>query len=78
VRPGVGEDGSDYPSDIGRGNRRGLAPPERQFDAASVADGLRLLPRPQSTALVRDEPGQPESTDPHSGGESASAPSHFL
>ena len=39
VRPRVGEDGSDYPSDISRGNRRGLAPPERQFDAASVADG---------------------------------------
>src|SRR6267142_767211 len=37
--PRVGEDGSDYPSDISRGNRRGLAPPERQFDAASVADG---------------------------------------
>src|SRR3989442_6830740 len=39
VRPRVGEDSSDYPSDIRRGNRRGLAPPERQFDAASVADG---------------------------------------
>jgi len=39
VRPRVGEDGSDYPSDISRGNRRGLAPPERQFNAASLADG---------------------------------------
>src|SRR6185369_4289982 len=39
VRRRVGEDGRDYASDIGRGNRRGLAPPERQFDAASVADG---------------------------------------
>src|SRR3989454_1568499 len=38
VRPGVGEDGSDDPSDIHRGNRRGLAPPERQLGAASVAD----------------------------------------
>src|ERR1700686_350890 len=38
VRPRVGEDGSDYPSNISRGYRRGLAPPERQFDAASVAD----------------------------------------
>jgi hypothetical protein len=32
VRPRVGEDGSDYPSDISRSNWRGLAPPERQFD----------------------------------------------
>src|SRR5262249_20736831 len=39
VRLRVGEDGSDYLSDISRGDRRGLAPPERQFDAASVADG---------------------------------------
>src|SRR3989441_1070678 len=39
VRPRVGEDSSDYPSDIRRGNRRGLAPPEGHFDAASVADG---------------------------------------
>jgi hypothetical protein len=38
VRPTVGEDGSDYPSDISRSNWRGLAPPERQFDTASVAD----------------------------------------
>ena len=38
VRPRVGKDGSDHPSNISRGNRRGLAPPERQFDAASVAD----------------------------------------
>ena len=38
VRPRVGEDGSDYPSDISRGYRRGLAPPERQFDTAWVAD----------------------------------------
>ena len=38
VRPRVGEDGSDYASDISRGNRRGLALPERQFDAASVAN----------------------------------------
>ena len=38
VRPRVGEDGSDHPSDVSRGDRRGLAPPERQFDAASVAD----------------------------------------
>ena len=30
---------SDYPSDISSGNRRGLALPERQFDAASVANG---------------------------------------
>jgi len=36
VRPRVGEDGSDYPSDISRSNWRGLAPPERQFDTASV------------------------------------------
>jgi hypothetical protein len=41
VRPRVGEDGSDYPSDIRCGNRRGLAPPERQFDAASVAHGRK-------------------------------------
>src|SRR5271165_5918805 len=27
VRPRVGEDGSDYPSNISRGYRRGLAPP---------------------------------------------------
>src|SRR5262245_60164934 len=39
MRPRVGEDGRDDPSDISRGNRRGLAPPERQFDVASVADG---------------------------------------
>ena len=39
VRPKVGEDGSDYPSDISRGGRRGVAPPERQFHAASIADG---------------------------------------
>src|SRR5882724_1121757 len=39
VRPRVGEDSSDDPSDISRGDRRGLAPPERQFNAASVADG---------------------------------------
>ena len=39
VRPRVGEDGSDDPGDISRGNRIGLAPPERQFDAASVPDG---------------------------------------
>jgi hypothetical protein len=39
VRLRVGEDGRDDPRDINRGNRRGLAPPERQFDAASVADG---------------------------------------
>src|SRR5262249_62090331 len=39
MRPGVEKDGGDYPSDIGRGDRRGLAAPERQFDAASVADG---------------------------------------
>src|SRR5262249_13211616 len=38
VRPRVGEDGSDYPSAISRSNWRGLAPPERQFDRASVAD----------------------------------------
>src|SRR5215510_7004304 len=38
MRPGISEDGSDYPSDISRGNRIGLALPERQFDAASVAD----------------------------------------
>src|SRR5215472_6725295 len=38
VWPRVGEDGSDYPSDISRGNRIGLAPPERQLDAASIAD----------------------------------------
>src|SRR5260370_42456263 len=39
VRPRVGEDGSDYPSDVSRGYRISLATPERQFDAASVADG---------------------------------------
>jgi hypothetical protein len=39
VRARVGEDRSDYPSDIRRGNRRGLASAERQFDAAAVADG---------------------------------------
>jgi hypothetical protein len=39
VRPRIGKDASDYPSDGSRGNRRGLAPPERQFDAAPVADG---------------------------------------
>jgi len=38
VQPRVGEDGSDDPSDIRRGNRIGLAPPERQLDAASVPD----------------------------------------
>src|SRR5258708_2749945 len=38
VRSGVGEDGSDYPSDIRRGDRGCLAPPKRQFDTASVAD----------------------------------------
>src|SRR5262245_59879784 len=38
VRPRVGEDGGDYPSDIGCGHRRGLAEPERELDAASVAD----------------------------------------
>jgi hypothetical protein len=38
VRPRVGEDGSDYPSDISRGNGRGLARPERQLDAATVPD----------------------------------------
>src|SRR5690349_4987418 len=38
VRPRVGEDGSDYPSDINCGNRRGFASSERQFDAVPVAD----------------------------------------
>ena len=38
VPPRVSEDGSDYPSDISRRNRGRLAPPERQFDAASVSD----------------------------------------
>ena len=31
--------GSDYLSDISRGNRSGFALPKRQFDTASVADG---------------------------------------
>src|SRR3954447_13777643 len=39
MRTGVGEDGSDDASDISRTNRRSLAPPERQFDAASLAHG---------------------------------------
>jgi hypothetical protein len=34
----VGKNGSDYPSDISRGDCRSLAPPERQFDTASAAD----------------------------------------
>src|ERR1700730_17500873 len=38
VRHGVRENGSDYLSDISRCNRRGLAPPERQVNAVSVAD----------------------------------------
>jgi hypothetical protein len=38
VRARVGEDSSDDPSHIGRRNRRGLAPTERQLDAASVSD----------------------------------------
>src|SRR5258708_26892116 len=38
VRHRVGENGSDYLSDISRCNRTGLAPPERQFDSVSVAD----------------------------------------
>jgi hypothetical protein len=38
VRPTVREDGSDYASDISRSNWRSLAPPERQFDTAAVAD----------------------------------------
>jgi hypothetical protein len=38
VRRRIGKDRSDYPSDISRGNRRGLAPPKRQFDAPSIAD----------------------------------------
>src|SRR5262249_56183902 len=37
VRPRVGEDGSDYPGHVRRGNRRGLAQSEWQFDPASVA-----------------------------------------
>ena len=38
VRPGLGEDGGDDPGDIGRGDRSGLALPERQLDAASLAE----------------------------------------
>src|SRR5215813_14646483 len=38
VRPRLAEDLSDYASDINRGNRGGLATPERQFDTVSVAD----------------------------------------
>jgi hypothetical protein len=36
----VAENGSDYLSHISTRNRRSLAPPERQFDAVSVADAL--------------------------------------
>src|SRR5215471_12694241 len=39
MRPRVGEDGSNYPSDVSRGDWRGFAPPEWELDAASVADG---------------------------------------
>src|SRR5262249_6353417 len=39
VRPRVGEDGSNYLSDIRRGDRRRFASPEWELDAASVADG---------------------------------------
>src|SRR5215467_4535138 len=38
MRPGFGQDGSDDPCDIRRRDRRGLALPERQFDAVPIAD----------------------------------------
>src|SRR5215469_8532394 len=38
VRTRVGEYCSDYPSDISSSDRRGLALPKRQFDAASIPD----------------------------------------
>ena len=39
VRPGVGQDLGHHPGDVGRGDRVGPAPAERQLDPAPVADG---------------------------------------
>src|SRR5262245_14497906 len=40
----IGEDRSDYASDISRGNRRGLAASKWQFDATTLASGGKGSP----------------------------------
>ena len=54
---------SDYPSDISRGNRRGLALPKRQFDAASVANGW--TGEGEEEALQEDR--RPDHDNPQTG-----------
>jgi hypothetical protein len=63
VLPRCGEDGRNAPSDIGGGNRIGLAPPEWQFNAASVANG-RTRKRKEKT-LQKDR--RPDGDDRQSG-----------
>src|SRR4030095_15399341 len=63
VRPRVGEDGRDDPSDIRCGNGRRLALPERQFDTASVADGRTG----EGEEKALEEDGRPDSDDGRAG-----------
>jgi len=66
IRPRWGPgsaNGRNYPSDISRGDWRGLAPPEWELDAASVADGRR----DEAKEETFQEDGWPDGHDRQAG-----------
>src|SRR5262252_668077 len=63
MRRRVGEHGSNYPSDISRGDWRGFAPSEWELDAASVADGRS----DEAKEETLQEDGWPDSHDRQAG-----------